>query len=350
MKVKKRLFAGMLALAMLLSLNVTAFASAPSDGSTVSVSEEPVKSVTLTKTYKVANQGTTAPNATFRYIITPGTVEDGPEGVATSPEITGTYTTEFPNGTDSTDGITEEFTFDLPVFPGVGIYNYTISENASGLAGVVDDTNDVTMKVTVVNNDDYTGYEYYVALYKDTTDDGQDNPVKIVNTAAFTNVYEANSMTVDKTVRGDFGVKDEYFEFTVALTGEPEKTYADSYNITGQMRDDSDKSISVGSTATVYLKHGDEITISNLPYGVTYTVTEIDGGTENEAGENGYMTKAENAKGTIGENVQKVHFTNTKGGTIDTGVYLDNLPYIIVFAGVLAAVAVLVIRRRRVDD
>lgn len=36
--------------------------------------------------------------------------------------------------------------------------------------------------------------------------------------------------------------------------------------------------------------------------------------------------------------------------SIDTGVYLDNLPYIIVFAGVLAAVAVLVIRRRRVDD
>ena len=43
-------------------------------------------------------------------------------------------------------------------------------------------------------------------------------------------------------------------------------------------------------------------------------------------------------------------FTNAKGGDVDTGVYLDNLPYIIVFAGVLAAVAVLVIRRRRVDD
>ena len=55
MKVKKRLFAGMLALAMLLSLNVTVFASEPSDGSTVSVSKEPVESVTLTKTYKLAN-------------------------------------------------------------------------------------------------------------------------------------------------------------------------------------------------------------------------------------------------------------------------------------------------------
>ena len=43
-------------------------------------------------------------------------------------------------------------------------------------------------------------------------------------------------------------------------------------------------------------------------------------------------------------------FTNTKGGDIDTGVYLDNLPYLLVFAGVLAIAAVFVVRRRRFED
>ncbi len=42
-------------------------------------------------------------------------------------------------------------------------------------------------------------------------------------------------------------------------------------------------------------------------------------------------------------------FTNTKTGDIDTGVYLDNLPYILVFAGVLA-IDVFIVRRRRFED
>ena len=50
------------------------------------------------------------------------------------------------------------------------------------------------------------------------------------------------------------------------------------------------------------------------------------------------------------EDEETAAFTNTKNGDIDTGVYLDNLPYILVFAGVLAIAVVFAVRRRRFED
>ena len=53
----------------------------------------------------------------------------------------------------------------------------------------------------------------------------------------------------------------------------------------------------------------------------------------------------------INSAAQNVEFTNDKNkGDIDTGVYLDNLPYILVFAGVLAIAVVFAVRRRRFED
>ena len=102
--------------------------------------------------------------------------------------------------------------------------------------------------------------------------------------------------------------------------------------------------IGANEATTFYLRHGETLVLSNIPYGVTYTVDEVntDGYEETVSG---------NESGTIKTEITNVAYTNNKNNeSIDTGIYLDNLPYIIVFAGVLAAVAVLVIRRRRVDD
>ena len=56
-------------------------------------------------------------------------------------------------------------------------------------------------------------------------------------------------------------------------------------------------------------------------------------------------------KGTINGPDQTASFTNTKDGQIDTGISLDSLPYILVFAGVaVAAVVMVVFRKRRYDD
>ena len=63
-----------------------------------------------------------------------------------------------------------------------------------------------------------------------------------------------------------------------------------------------------------------------------------------------YVTTSEGATGTVEEATQSAEFVNTKEGEIDTGINLDSLPYLIVFAGVLAAAVVVFARRRRTDD
>ncbi len=343
MKAKKRLFAGMLALAMLLSLNVTAFASEP----VVSVNDGPVTEVTLVKTYKLENKGTTATTGTFKYKVTPGKVENGPEGVRVAPTINGgqDYTVEFNDSSAITqDGATGHFTIDLPDFPGVGVYYYTIQEDATDdLAGVEYDTDVITMVVTVVNNKTYTGYDYYVALKEDGN--------KITDDEAFLNTYKAGNLVIEKDVKGLLGDTGKYFDFTIELTGE-ESGYQESYNISGNTEEGSNTTISVnGEEVTVGIsEETGAITISNLPYGVSYEITETPD-SDYTTTVNGETTNI--AQGTINAVETKVTFVNTWGDadfTPDTGIYLDNLPYIIVFAGVLAAVAVLVIRRRRVDD
>lgn len=346
MKAKKRLFAGMLALAMLFSLNVTAFASEPSDGGTVSVSAGPVENVTLTKTYKLANADTTSPAETFTYTISRVSVTDAADGITNSnmPLPTGTWEVNYNEGEATVEGVEKTFVVKLPEYTSVGIYTYNIHENSSNNAGVVVDSHDVTMNVTVVNGDD--GFDCYVALYKDVMENGEFVNKKINAKDAFENTYEANKLTFNKDVQGNLAVPSKDFEFTITLTAADGVVYADSYDIVNVSSGAVLDAITVSGTKVINVSEEDgDIAIKNLPYGVTYKIEETNA-YDYEKG-----TVPANAEGAINETAQKVTFINTKGaGTIDTGVYLDNLPYIIVFAGVLAAVAVLVIRRRRVDD
>ena len=337
MKVKKRLFAGMLALAMLLSLNVTAFASAPGSGDGEPIYTD-TDSVTITKVYKATNAGTSSPAETFTLEQISSRVVDGEAAAAPAlGQITGA---QFGAGAATTAGATANITIKLPDYTRVGIYEYTLKEVAGTTAGVSYYGDEITLVVTVIQDEDGT-----IRVAGVHTEDAGE-----AKSDTFTNTYSAGTLTVTKNVEGILGDTDKYFEFTISLTGENGKTYAGSYDITGDCGDGSAETITVGGSATVYLKDGDTVSIANLPYGVEYTITEVGAGTATEANADGYTTTSTGTTGKIVDATQGAVFTNTKGGTVDTGVYLDNLPYIIVFAGVLAAVAVLVIRRRRVDD
>ena len=52
---------------------------------------------------------------------------------------------------------------------------------------------------------------------------------------------------------------------------------------------------------------------------------------------------------TIGSTSDSVTITNEKEGEVDTGVVLNNMPYILVLAMLAAGVAVFIIRKRRED-
>ena len=149
MKVKKRLFAGMLALAMLLSLNVTAFASAPGSGDGTEPIYTDADSVTITKVYKATNDGTSSPAETFTLAqIGDGVVADGE--AATAPAL-GTITgATFAEGGATTAGAMANITIELPNYTRVGIYKYTLKEVAGATAGVSYYDDEITLEVTVI--------------------------------------------------------------------------------------------------------------------------------------------------------------------------------------------------------
>lgn len=328
MRTMKKMLAGAVALTMALTMNVAVFAA--DNGGTA----------TIKKDYVVENSAnSTAPAGTFSFNIEKVSVTDAGEGINADNMPTPTVSdVSYEKGVSGKADITVT----LPTYTNVGIYTYRITENTGNIAGVDYDENPVYLKVTVTRNEETGELECTTAFRKndqsaedkigDTGDDG----------VAFTNTYSAGTLNVTKNVTGNLGDTEKYFEFTITLTGEEGKTYEDSYAITGGSNKENASSIAVGETATVYLKDDDTISIENLPYGVTYTVTEEQ--TE------GYVTTKTGDNGTINAATQAASFTNNKGSKIDTGITTDNLPYFLIAAGVVAGAVVLITRKRRYDD
>lgn len=110
-------------------------------------------------------------------------------------------------------------------------------------------------------------------------------------TAAFTNtksVYQR--LTVEKTVEGTDGDKKKAWEFTIELKNADGMALNGRFNYKGGniegVTPPEDGTLTFGNDgkATIQLKHGQKITIENIPVNVTYTVTET------QAGQDGYVT------------------------------------------------------------
>lgn len=137
-----------------------------------------------------------------------------------------------------------------------------------------------------------------------------------VYTYDFTNVKKG-ALTVEKIVQGNRGETDRAFTFTVTLTGKSQ-TSIEANTINGKFGDMTFEN----GVATFTLKHGQSITASGLPAGLTYTVEETD------ANENGYTTSNSGNNGTIPSgDTDKVYFTNTKheGEALTTSVSVQKV-------------------------
>lgn len=138
--------------------------------------------------------------------------------------------------------------------------------------------------------------------------------------------YPLPGLTVSKTVNGNMGDRNREFDFTVQAQnskGQPVSvngTYGDIVVRDGQFK----------------LKHGQSLVIPELPYGVTCTVTE------SIPEEEGYTTTVKvnnggemNSKTVTVENMDTaavIDFTNTKTLNVPTGIFTDNLPYLMMLA------------------
>ena len=368
MKLKK-FFAGVLAAAMMLTVGATsAFAAGTQPGSKITPNEGKAM-VTLTKQLTVKN-GVAPSGMKFEFEIKPGTANAAEQVVA------GTVPTGYPNlsvtmtpaaGQIYTAKLdtpyTAEFSFDLVELLGgnatkLGKYAYTITEVEPNLPGITKDNDALNMVVSVVNadkdNPDGSHYAYYVALRKGNATDKAEGK--------FNNDYETNTLTLAKTVKGNFGDLSEHFTFYVTFNkGDATKTYTDilfdksEISITKQNSTDAVKSLSYGETYEITLKHGQHVDFTNIPSDVTYTIAEDttkEGWLYDVSLAESTVTFAKataTATGTVNAN-GSVTFINDHQGTPDMGVVLDNAPYIAMLAIVAIGGVALMLNKRRRDE
>lgn len=183
-----------------------------------------------------------------------------------------------------------------------------------------------------------SGYTWNASGISTSKDENGNYYITVTNS----NAPQTTSVTISKTVGGNMGDQSKEFAFTATLSGEGYTFEGVTYSIDGG----ESKSAGNGTTCNFTLKHGQSITFTGLPIGATFTVTETS--------YSGYVTTVDGVSGnskeiTLAETNSNIAFVNTKDVTIDTGVLLDTLPYILIL-GVVVVGAVLLIKKRRNRD
>ncbi len=335
----KKLLSLALALCLVLSLSLTAFAqdddgsgnTGSGEGSTTQTTYTDMSTVNITKVYKLIGAGS-SPAETFKVTCTDAEVTDG-DGTAAATDIT-ISPVAFAKGDATTAGKEGTFVITLPTYTKTGVYEYTLQETAGTTAGVTYRTDTMKLVVTVIEQDGIVRVGYVHC---------EDEDAEEKSNSFSDNTYTANSLSVSKTVSGKLGDKTKEFSFTVTFAAPAGKTWKNEITIaTGSGATDLTWN---GDVATFTLSDGDTVTFENVPEGVTYKVEEAD-----YTGA-GYTTTGEVTEATAMTSVPAtVTVNNDKDGTVDTGINLDSLPYIMILVVVAAAaVAFLVSKRRRFE-
>lgn len=326
---------------------------------------------------------------------------------ATGP--TNTFTIDAIAGAAGTTSINKlSVRLNVPDYDAVGDYWYKVTETDNNTAGVFYGTNDSTEEKTEVANGDHEGVYYiHVQVTNKATGTGYVRTVTLHKTAPGTNVnnagyetwytsnnnntendkkvadiqnkYYAGSLKIKKEVTGNAGDKNELFKVTVTFKNESKAnmksdiTYKNFYDKNGIQTTDATSlswtdTVGTSGTATThtnettevefYVKDGTTVTFDNIPYGVTYEITETqpedDKYTHTFAHTNGDSEKhfdgvmlaadavtnedtskkaaanwkAVKATGSISDESDTVTITNDKTSAIDIGVITSDAPYV----------------------
>ena len=100
---------------------------------------------------------------------------------------------------------------------------------------------------------------------------------------------------------------------------------------------------------TIALKHNETVTFTNIPYDVTYEVVEADYTSEANGKYDAAKYDFTDTAKKIDSATDTVTITNNKGTTVDTGVVLDSLPYILLIAVAVVGVVAFTAKKRTTD-
>lgn len=301
----------------------------------------------------------------------------------------------------------------IPEYNSVGDFWYQVVETDKKTTGVTyatnDDDNKYYIHVQVTNNTTNTGYIRTVTLHKTAPDYSISNATYNSQTSTengatsfynsnkvndIQNTYSAGTLTVGKIVQGNAGDKNKRFAVQVTFT-KPENTIINSditFTAAAGEHDDATNQTIVGqgssgsgwkngttvideksldsatNTVTIWIKDSENVVFKNIPYGVTYTVQEMNPENKysndkyekpeyslsnNESNDkvveiNSSAWNGKQVQGNILDKNDTVTITNEKKVSIDVGVLLSNAPYAAMLA--LAGTAGVVFVKRRKKD
>lgn len=359
MKLKK-LFAGVVAAAMIATMSFPAFAADINADSSVGQAA-PGGTLNIAKTYTVNHVSFNSESVNLELVpFGEGDyvhVTKSSETDANAERMLPTFTADA--DADATNG--GSIVMNVPNYTKVGVYTYQVKEKDGDTLGMTYDPKTYTLQVIVGNkieNDQIVAdgkKVCYVTMLDGTT---KQNSVK--------NTYNAGTLNITKTVQGNMGDRstDTKFDFVATFKVPTGKTLRsdivlpEGYTINWN-------STKTEGTVNFKLSHNETFSVQNLPKDIGYSVVEMNGEAAlannayitNAAGENTYQVSYDNfVNGTVGttemtdENVIATNITNTWGSTIDTGVILDNAPYILMLAVVAGGAMTLVIKKRREEE
>lgn len=428
LKKPKTLLAATLMLVLCFS-SISAFASELGDHGPV-ITETPGESVqaAITKILRLPT-GTIPPDATFSFEVTKVSVDgdETDEALDTMPDLNASNLTlsfapaDTPTDTSLTNiqQIVKE-TGDIfagVTFPHAGIYVYEIRETANTNEDI--DENDpyevltystavYTLHVFVARNADDTGtYIHAIGTVITTPDNagqaagnkvdatpGGDKTNYFHSQMIFTNDYiktngpvdperpdpiDHSTLSVSKTVAGDFGSTTQYFDFSITLDApsilpaipeyyrafivEKGEVIDPEDNVTGTSIINTQGNYIMVSTngATAFkLKHGQQLVFVDTPVGTGYEVTEsgaanyIPSVTVITNGGAGIESSAAMGQSLstddqlVGELANSAAFTNTRDSVTPTGLNLNDLPFIgLIALGIGSLVLFIVVKSRR---
>lgn len=354
MKLKK-LFAGIVAVAMMATMAAPAFASRP-DPSKIPVDG---REFTIAKTYNVTGTGT-APNEEF-------VLKQVERVSATKSEVTDFAGTDANEDYDlkienakyegSTMGL--GFKVTLPEYNNhPGIYVYTLKEDASAAtAGVTYDPHEYTLTVYAIQamaEDDPTAENdltYRVRLDVKGATSGDDYKI-----AGLTNTYTSGSYKITKTVKGNMADRSKTFYFRA--------TFDNIGNMAGSIQHNGENvtlnynDTHTSATVDFTLTHGNDYIFTNIPKGVMVSVNELTGpngnviakpgeGEENPTNGTYTVEYTQNQSATMANTEITAIITNRSTENLNTGVILDNAPYIALLTIVAAGAVVMIMKKRR---
>lgn len=366
-----------LAAALALGATPAAFADDPVTelSSTVISGDATSLQLTFTQRLELAAEGLPTPDETFSYSITP--VGNAP-GATVGTTVFSSNDIPIRNngaGENTLMGHVEKTgTISFNSFTHAGEFIYVLKPMGGSTDGMTYSRDTFTIRVYIQNNGD--GLKVSAITAANAAGGSADKQAQIVFASQYA---KTTSITISKTVAGDYGDKTESFEFNVALLSVPDTTA----NVSGQIKDASGNDVGNPISilleinpiepkwTTFNLKHGEKLVITDVPVGshwrayedgdqnngYTATAVTLINGVEYAAGNNdvndpGAAVTSYGGEGFytlagVGENAFNVTNTFTTDVPI-TGVIAHNAPFITLLGlGAAALVALVVVKRRR---